>query len=723
MELDQDNESIPSPLPPNDEGDSSKKKAKPPRVPKTRSEIWKHFEKLPKPENEDETPKCRCNYCGAELSCHPTKHGTNHLWNHFKQAWEKNRSKNEDKKQKILSFGGDNKSLLAVAFNKEACRAALCKYLVVDELPYRHVEGEGFKEFVRTLQPRFEIPSRMTVSRDVLKAFEEEKKKLKDILKDQRISMTTDTWTSIQNINYMVITAHWIDSEFNYQKRIINFCQVVDHRGETIGKEIQCCLQKWGITKLFTITVDNASSNDVAIRYLKHIFSETENGLILDGKFLHMRCCAHITNLIVGEGLKERHESIAAIRNAVRYVRSSPARLKTFKEFVAKVNISARGLLTLDVPTRWNSTFLMLTCAVRFQQVFQFMLDDDFNYIKYFDELDKDGNRKVGPPRKEDWENALVFIEFLERFYQVTLRFSGSTYVTANKYFVEISDMQQELYMMASDEIGDPLLQEMAKGMVDKYDKYWGNVDKCNEALFIALVLDPRYKLKYLKHSFGTFHDAETTIELVSKIEHTLRELFDLYHGGVGSSTILEEQSLALPVTQTTPQHHDQSTESSSLMSSLGLLSRKRRYVATLHRDFCNQSKEVDGGNTRNEVDQYFIDPVEPMVQGDRFDILKWWFVNSSKYPILSSIARDILAIPVTTVASESAFSMGGRILDPFRSSLSPTTVEALICLKNWWSKSHQPIIVKEFYDETDEAELQPEDIFENGTLFITLFA
>jgi len=38
----------------------------------------------------------------------------------------------------------------------------------------------------------------------------------------------------------------------------------------------------------------------------------------------------------------------------------------------------------------------------------------------------------------------------------------------------------------------------------------------------------------------------------------------------------------------------------------------------------------------------------------------------------------------VSTVASESAFSTGGRILDSFKSSSSPKTVEALICTQNW---------------------------------------
>ena len=67
-----------------------------------------------------------------------------------------------------------------------------------------------------------------------------------------------------------------------------------------------------------------------------------------------------------------------------------------------------------------------------------------------------------------------------------------------------------------------------------------------------------------------------------------------------------------------------------------------------------------------------------------QFDILTWWKLNGPRYPILSQIAKDVLAIPVSTVASESAFSTGGRILDPFRSSLTHKTVESLICTQNW---------------------------------------
>jgi hypothetical protein len=65
------------------------------------------------------------------------------------------------------------------------------------------------------------------------------------------------------------------------------------------------------------------------------------------------------------------------------------------------------------------------------------------------------------------------------------------------------------------------------------------------------------------------------------------------------------------------------------------------------------------------------------------FDILNWWKMSSSKFPILAQIARVVMAIPITTVALKSAFSIGGRVLDPFRSSLAPETVEALVCSQN----------------------------------------
>jgi hypothetical protein len=74
--------------------------------------------------------------------------------------------------------------------------------------------------------------------------------------------------------------------------------------------------------------------------------------------------------------------------------------------------------------------------------------------------------------------------------------------------------------------------------------------------------------------------------------------------------------------------------------------------------------------------------------------------VNSNKYPILSLLAKVVLAVPASTVLSESAFSIGGRIIDPLRCSLSTSTVEALICTQSWLHTSHSKVSVREAVED-----------------------
>ena len=183
---------------------------------------------------------------------------------------------NIDIRQSRLAFqpmiGGNKGDVVVVPwkFDQEECRKVLNRMVISDELPFRFVEKEGFKQFMKVAQPCFHIPSRTTVTRDCFNLFDEEKHKLMVVFKGtkQRVSLTTDTWTSIQRINYMVITAHWIDKNWTLHKRIINFCPITSHRGEDLGKSISKCLHEWGLHHIFTVTVDNAGSNSVAITEL-----------------------------------------------------------------------------------------------------------------------------------------------------------------------------------------------------------------------------------------------------------------------------------------------------------------------------------------------------------------------------------------------------------------------------------------------------------------------
>ncbi|GKA73278.1 zinc finger BED domain-containing protein RICESLEEPER 2-like protein [Tanacetum coccineum] len=112
------------------------------------------------------------------------------------------------------------------------------------------------------------------------------------------ICLNIDTWTSLQRINYMCLTAHYIDNDWVLRKKVLNFCPISSHRGVDIGKAVEMCLLKWGIeSNVFTITVDNASTNDVAVAYLKSKFANWEK-YILEGKWLHVRCIADVMNLL-----------------------------------------------------------------------------------------------------------------------------------------------------------------------------------------------------------------------------------------------------------------------------------------------------------------------------------------------------------------------------------------------------------------------------------------
>ena len=76
-------------------------------------------------------------------------------------------------------------------------------------------------------------------------------------------------------------------------------------------------MAEWGIEKVFTITLDNASANNNAVKYMRRILNESK-GCFAEGEYVHMRCAAHIVNLIVGDGLKEIGTSIQRVRAAVK---------------------------------------------------------------------------------------------------------------------------------------------------------------------------------------------------------------------------------------------------------------------------------------------------------------------------------------------------------------------------------------------------------------------
>ncbi|XP_034921578.1 zinc finger BED domain-containing protein RICESLEEPER 2-like [Populus alba] len=566
-----------------------------------KSQIWDHFTKL---DVDPKAPRAECNYCGKSYACHIIVNGTSNMWSHLKVC--KKFPFVVDKKQKVLVLEpkiekGELReqnvgSLMAIGYNYDECRQALAKMVIIDELPFNFVEGRGFKLFARTMQPRFDIPSRFTIMRDCLKLYVEEKDRLRIALR------------------------------------------VSNHMGETIGQVIENCLLEWGIDKLLTITLDNASSNNVTISYLKNVMKDWPT-TILSNEHLHVRCCAHIVNLIVCDGLKEINVSVVKIRNAIRFVRSSPSRHLAFKKWAEKLHIECKKSLCLDVATRWNSTYLMLEAAEKFEKVFVRLGEKEPRYMSYFLEVDSKGNKKnIGSPSLEDWENARTLIKFLKIFYMVTLRFSGSLHVTSNSFFDELIYMHSNLLQLCKSK--DSILSGMAMNMMLKFEKYWGCEANQNFLLYVANVLDPRLKLKYVKFCFGGLYDYDKAQLLTNKVKDTLVSLYEFY--------------LKIDEVVDNNRHKQDVNAIDDVEVDVNTLARFKRHL-----------QEEDSVENKNEVERYLIEGCEDP-NDDKLDILGWWKNNALKYKTLSKVAQHVLAIPISTVASESAFSTGGRVLDQF---------------------------------------------------------
>ena len=69
-------------------------------------------------------------------------------------------------------------------------------------------------------------------------------------------------------------------------------------------------------------------------------------------------------------------------------------------------------------------------------------------------------------------------------------------------------------------------------------------------------------------------------------------------------------------------------------------------------------------------------------------------------------MARDVLAMLVSIVVFESAFSTRGRVLDSFSSTLAPRIVETLIYAQDWLRSCPHHIYLEQSLEQLESLEL-----------------
>ncbi|KAL6142841.1 hypothetical protein ACLB2K_061117 [Fragaria x ananassa] len=617
----------------------------PPNLSKKRkltSKVWLEFEKKINP---DGSQTAKCKHCRKSYVSGSDK-GTSHLKKHLGNCTRRNKRGIDQLMVVAETNESGDTSIEKFKFDQERSRMDFAKMVIKHNYSFSMAEHEYFEIFLNHLQPSFKLVCRNTVRSDILKVHKKEKEQMCNFFERYpgRVSLTTDIWTSDhQDIGYICLTSHFIGEDWELKKKILAYrCIEYPHDADTLFRYITDLILDWNLEKkLLSMVVDNASVNDAMVRSLKSWLCD-KSLILLEGKLFHVRCSAHILNLIVQDGLQVIGGFIFKVRESVKYLKRSGYATQKFNQAKTQLKLKDKKKVKMDCPTRWNSTFLMIKSALEMKEVFWRLSQTDRNYKHH--------------PTDEEWKTAEVISDCLEHFYAATNHFSGSSFPTSNVFFPDICKIKMHLSKWEKSE--HEFLRLMAVPMKEKFDKYW---DECSLVLAVGVVFDPRFKMQLIEYYFEKLHGSEA-YEYIERVRTAMFDLFTEYEDDSSQSEMESNLEFSGSCNDKTVASRDDELSGFDA--------------------FVREGSSHIVAKKKSELEQYLEEPLFP--RAEPFNVLNWWKINSAKCPTLARMARDILAVPATTVASEAAFSVGGRVIDESRASMLPETVEALVTTKDW---------------------------------------
>ena len=201
-------------------------------------------------------------------------------------------------------------------------------------------------------------------------------------------------------------------------------------------------------------------------------------------------------------------------------------------------------------------------------------------------------------------------------------------------------------------EKGPPHVAAMVTPMQEKYHKYW---KKMSDFAAINIVFDPRYKLNLVKFFLSDKGSTQSSANTIKNIKSIIFRWFD-----------------CISCQQDNRNNNSNTAEES----------KSSKQVQTLQAtDDNNQFKQYLAGKKSNQecsptakLDLYLQDRAVEL-EFPNFNILNWWNVNLTRFPTLARMAKILLMVPMTSIALESAFLTGGRVLSDSRGRLKPETL------------------------------------------------
>ena len=93
--------------------------------------------------------------------------------------------------------------------------------VTTDLLPINVVDGQGFREVLKYIEPGYKIPSRTTITTRVEASYVRKKAELKIQLATANVALTTDCWTSLTTESYITVTCHYIEPDWQLMSAVL----------------------------------------------------------------------------------------------------------------------------------------------------------------------------------------------------------------------------------------------------------------------------------------------------------------------------------------------------------------------------------------------------------------------------------------------------------------------------------------------------------------------
>ena len=592
------------------------------RKPPIKSDIFeKHFNKV---STGEKTFQATCNYCGKGFKW-KVGGGYGTLRNHLvtKHPTETGISRSQTQ---ITGYETSPNPTSLFRYSDEKNREELAKLVSVEHLAFNFGEKLNFVTYCQNaLNPAAKRVPRTTLTRTIKKLYKKGKAEFQNFFFNfkGRVSLCCDIWSDHwQQHHYLGITCHWIDDAWCIQKRLLAY-RVFDesHNAQNLWRMINMILEEYNLVqKIFSISVDNASANTVAINELENICRPS-----IGGKFFHVRCTCHIINLCVQDGIKSLDHFISPIRTAISFLWSRPNLRKDWVRF-CKINKMRPKNFPKDVPTRWNSTYELLNESFPYKD----LLCTFFSSIQ---------NNIILLPQQ--WSVCEKILRLLETFNNATYNLSGVYYPTAHLLVMDCVNIS----CVFDEYVQDRELSPCVLSMASKWLKYFIEIPRVN---LVATVFNPNIKIEGLQNLLYLYYEnmqqfynnpiniPEYITYTIIDIKKIIQDLINEYSDRIGASS--SSAQAHIPIIDTTK------------YSKADLLILQR------------QKRPRGGMSTSNmEFDTYLMTSFELGEHAaTSFPILQWWKDHTEQFPILAAIAKEVLASPVSTVAVEQAFSTGG---------------------------------------------------------------